>query len=319
MKEKLYTLEVMDALDAADECPCCYLERKIEQDAISFALGSSYMESDIREETDRTGFCRHHTKMMYDHGNSLGNAWILKTRLEYVRRQFHAQAVTAIGEAKEARGLGSRVSKILKGAGVGSPLHRRRSREQAGAATFEEDCGQAGAIASRGDRGQAGAAASGGDRGQAGAAAPRGDRGLAGAAVSRGAGPQGYGGTCYVCSRFEEAYGHILETFLYLMRTEPEFLDRLKGSKGFCLPHFADIMRAYTEQASDKERQRVVPALYQMMEENLQRIQGDIDWFIDKFDHRNRDADWKTSKDAVPRTMQKLVGSYPADPVFRQK
>ena len=55
------------------------------------------------------------------------------------------------------------------------------------------------------------------------------------------------------------------------------------------------------------------------MEENLQRMQEDIDWFIDKFDYRNKDADWKNSKDAVPRTMQKLVGGYPADPVFRQK
>ena len=38
MKEKLYTIEVMDALKAADECPCCYLERKMEQDTIAFVL-----------------------------------------------------------------------------------------------------------------------------------------------------------------------------------------------------------------------------------------------------------------------------------------
>ena len=48
MKEKLYTIEVMDALKENDECPCCYLERKIEQDTISFVLGASYMEDDIR-------------------------------------------------------------------------------------------------------------------------------------------------------------------------------------------------------------------------------------------------------------------------------
>ena len=43
MKEKLYTIEVMDALKAADECPCCYLERKMEQDTIALVLGDSYM------------------------------------------------------------------------------------------------------------------------------------------------------------------------------------------------------------------------------------------------------------------------------------
>ena len=61
MKEKLYTIEVMDAVKAGDECPCCYLERKLEQDAISFTLGSSYMEDDIRADTDQTGFCRKQT------------------------------------------------------------------------------------------------------------------------------------------------------------------------------------------------------------------------------------------------------------------
>ena len=53
MKEKLYTIEVMDALKAADECPCCNLERKMEQATITFVLGAPYMEDDIRAATHR--------------------------------------------------------------------------------------------------------------------------------------------------------------------------------------------------------------------------------------------------------------------------
>ncbi len=125
--------------------------------------------------------------------------------------------------------------------------------------------------------------------------------------------------TCYVCQKFADTYGRIIKTFLHLIRTEPEFLNQLKASKGFCVPHFADLLKACQEEFSPQEEERAVPALYQLMEENLNRIQEDIDWFIDKFDYRNQDADWKNSKDAVPRTMQKLVGTYPADPVFKQK
>lgn len=40
--------------------------------------GASYMEADIRDMTDKEGFCRAHFKKMFDYGNSLGNAWILK-------------------------------------------------------------------------------------------------------------------------------------------------------------------------------------------------------------------------------------------------
>ena len=72
MKENIATIPLMDAFHAEDECPFCNLERKAEQHAISFILGSAYMEDDIREQTDKLGFCRHHFKMMYDYGNRLG-------------------------------------------------------------------------------------------------------------------------------------------------------------------------------------------------------------------------------------------------------
>lgn len=64
MKESIHTIPLMDAFKAEDECPFCYLEREAEQHAISFALGSgaSYMEDDVRAETDAMGFCRHHYK-----------------------------------------------------------------------------------------------------------------------------------------------------------------------------------------------------------------------------------------------------------------
>lgn len=262
MKEKLYTIEVMDALKAMDECPCCYLERKLEQDTISFVLGASYMEDDIRGATDRAGFCRHHTKMMYDYGNSLGNAWILKTRMDHIRRQLHAQAQGKTVAADSKKGPTTSLFSRFKG----------QNRPGKG----PEEKGKMYWMKASED-------------------------------------------TCYVCRKFEDAYGKIIRTFLHLLQTEPEFLAQLKASKGFCLPHFADLFTACERDFSGKNKDEVLAVLYQLMEENLNRIQEDIDWFIDKFDYRNKDADWKNSKDAIPRTMQKLVGGYPADPVFRQK
>ena len=55
------------------------------------------------------------------------------------------------------------------------------------------------------------------------------------------------------------------------------------------------------------------------MEENLVRVKEDLDWFVGMFDYRQQGADWKNSRDAVPRTMQKLRGCYPADPVYQKK
>ena len=86
MKEKLYTIPLNDAVNENDECPFCFIERKLEQDMINFVLGSSssYMESDIREQTDKIGFCRTHMKKMFDYGNTLGNSLILKTHYQNI-------------------------------------------------------------------------------------------------------------------------------------------------------------------------------------------------------------------------------------------
>ena len=46
---------------------------------------------------------------------------------------------------------------------------------------------------------------------------------------------------------------------------------------------------------------------------NLKRMEEEVSWFIDKFDYRNVDAPWKTSKDALPRAMVKCNGIYHGD------
>ena len=40
MKEQLYTIPLNDAINAADECPFCFIERDVEQDLLDFVLGS---------------------------------------------------------------------------------------------------------------------------------------------------------------------------------------------------------------------------------------------------------------------------------------
>ena len=81
MKEHIDTVPVIEAFESADECPFCYLERMAENKTVRYVLGpaASYMEPDVRAQTDKLGFCRAHFKKMYDYGNALGNALILQT------------------------------------------------------------------------------------------------------------------------------------------------------------------------------------------------------------------------------------------------
>ena len=81
MKEQIHTIPISDAMANAGECPFCYIRRRTEEHAMNYVLGpgASYMEADIRDMTDREGFCQDHLRKMYIYGNALGNAWILKT------------------------------------------------------------------------------------------------------------------------------------------------------------------------------------------------------------------------------------------------
>ena len=250
MKEKLYTIPLNDAVNAGDECPFCYIERAVEQDAIDFVLGSgsSYMESDVREATDKAGFCRAHFKKMFDYGNTLGNGWILKTHYMQINREMKEEF------KKFAPSKSTFMGKLKKNTEGTNPIGMWvREKEK----------------------------------------------------------------SCYICNRFSDTYERYLDTFFHMYKTDADFCRRIHESKGFCLHHFGDLCEGAESRLSDKEKKEFYPAMFELMEKNMARLAEDVSWLVDKFDYRNKDADWKNSKDAIQRGMQKLKGGYPADPVYK--
>lgn len=84
MKEKIYTIPVNDAFQDDCECPICSMYKRLEEDAVSYTMGPSYMEDDIREKTDQMGFCQKHLQDIYNQENRLGFALVMKTHMDYV-------------------------------------------------------------------------------------------------------------------------------------------------------------------------------------------------------------------------------------------
>lgn len=253
MKEKLYTIPLNDAINAGDECPLCHAEREIEQDLLDLVLGSgsSYMESDMREKTDKAGFCRMHFKKMFDYGNTLGNAWILKTHYMETRKKMDS----AFNSYKP--GKISLKSRIMGGSG------EYKNSVAQWIASFDK--------------------------------------------------------SCYICKEFEEIYDRYLATFFYLYKNDSQFVEKLKASKGFCLHHFGDIAERAETELSEKEKETFFNEMFALMRTNMDRLQEDVSWMVEKFDYLNKDADWKNSKDAIQRGMQKMKGGHPADPPYKQK
>lgn len=109
MKEKLYSIPVHDAFNEDCECPICAMFHKLENDAVDYVMGPSYMEDDTRAQTDEAGFCEKHVRMVYHKDNRLGMAWVMKTHFDKVIRDVE-------------KGLPSGTAKLLKKGAAASPV-----------------------------------------------------------------------------------------------------------------------------------------------------------------------------------------------------
>lgn len=125
-------------------------------------------------------------------------------------------------------------------------------------------------------------------------------------------------GSCYICNKMEYNLDRYYATFFTLVK-DGEFREKVEASKGFCMRHFSGLMERVGQQLPSAQREWFYETVFSLMRENLARVKGDLDWFIEKFDYRNATADWRNSRDAVSRTMQKLRGIYPADPPYKDK
>lgn len=122
---------------------------------------------------------------------------------------------------------------------------------------------------------------------------------------------------CLICQRIDYHMDRYYATFFYMLK-DPQFREKVENCKGVCLRHFPQLLKQAEQKLPNAQREWFYPTIFRVTEENLTRVKGDLDWFVAKFDYRNASADWKNSKDAVSRSMQKLEGVYVADPPYQK-
>ncbi|NLV99655.1 MAG: hypothetical protein GX041_00470 [Clostridiales bacterium] len=104
MKYHIDTIPVWDAYHQESECPLCILYSSLEKSYIESFLGASVMESDTRIQVNRSGFCPHHFKLLYDAQNRLGLALMTHTHLKELMEKFenHCKSVLHAAEHSNA-------------------------------------------------------------------------------------------------------------------------------------------------------------------------------------------------------------------------
>ena len=114
---------------------------------------------------------------------------------------------------------------------------------------------------------------------------------------------------CVFCERLDTTMERYVYTLVYMYKHEADFREALKNSKGFCLKHFAQTLRAAPEQLSGEALKTFVDLVTSLQMDSLKRVEKDLEWFTLKFDYRNRDKPWGNSQDAVERGINKMRGN----------
>ena len=119
-------------------------------------------------------------------------------------------------------------------------------------------------------------------------------------------------GTCILCERLDNTMRRYAYTILHMWGHEPEFRKAFNASKGFCLPHYAQLLKLAPEHISGRDMSAFTDELAGLQLNNLSRVADELEWFTQKFDYKNKEKPWGESKDAVERAILKLRGQmYP--------
>ncbi|MCL2285725.1 MAG: DUF6062 family protein [Firmicutes bacterium] len=234
MPDHIHTIPVLDALRDPQGCAFCQMQGKLENDVIQFVMGPSYMEDDVRMETNKVGFCKTHMQTMYKEQNRLGLALMLHTHMQRLCKDT-------------GNIINGRVPLPLFGKDPSGMLPRLKGHMEKTK------------------------------------------------------------NSCYVCNRVDTTFNRFVDTFFYIWGKGGNDAKLIENQTGYCLPHFITLLE-HTEKFGRGKREKFLDVLLPLWQKVTKELEEDLDWFVQKFDHRNANEPWKNSKDALPRTIDFLGG-----------
>ena len=123
---------------------------------------------------------------------------------------------------------------------------------------------------------------------------------------------------CCICEKLDYTMDRYIEVILHQWHKDEAFRALLEKGLGFCTEHFTMLLEGAQKYLGRSARKEFAQALIKMQLEQLERIEGDVNWFTKKFDYRFKDEPWKNSKDALERSIGKIVGYQGEDTPSRK-
>lgn len=124
--------------------------------------------------------------------------------------------------------------------------------------------------------------------------------------------------SCFVCDKINASMERYFDTFFYLWKKEPEFCEKVKRSKGFCIEHFEKLIGLSEAKLGEEARREFIETIAAVQTENFERVRRELVWFTNKFDCKFKDEPWGNSRDALHRAIIKTA-SYDTEKNYRKE
>ena len=113
-------------------------------------------------------------------------------------------------------------------------------------------------------------------------------------------------GTCILCDSMADHMNRYAYTLLHLFTHDSAFRKAFENSKGVCLKDAALLLRMASEALNGREQPEFAAVIRRLTDDNMKRVEDELEWFTLKFDYRNADKPWNNSRDALDRAVTKL-------------
>lgn len=114
--------------------------------------------------------------------------------------------------------------------------------------------------------------------------------------------------SCLICDRIAYTMDRYIEVIFYQFFQDPAFRQHFTAKKGYCLPHLSELLKNAAVRLDQDETAQFLEVLTSQQKSAMEKLRADVEWFTLKFDYRNATADWKDSKNALPRSIRDLTG-----------
>lgn len=114
--------------------------------------------------------------------------------------------------------------------------------------------------------------------------------------------------TCLYCEALQERMKQYYHSLVYLFQNDEKFKEKMISTKILCLPHAAELAVVAGEMLKPAEQSKFIGLLSNLIEDQINAVQTDLQWYVNKHDYRNQDEPWGTSREASLKAITLLLG-----------